>query len=293
MKIIFSRKGFDSGYGGIPSPIFPDGTMLSMPIPSKEDHIGYNQLVVPNISKTYWQVLRELLENKKLREGEKLKIPLDKRKNYPCHFDPDLRKESLSGREKGWLPSLGQIGSAQGHLRKQGIQRDDLFLFFGWYQFIEFRNGELCYKKDVKYVDGFHIFFGYLEIGKILDHQAIKTHTPSWLKYHPHFRLPRRRKDESNTIYVSTRKLSWNTKNTNIPGGGMFKFHKDLILTRENHNRTEWNLDPQIFKNLKITYHPDPWENGGFKSARKGQEFVVHSDKKAIEWAKKLITNHH
>jgi hypothetical protein len=279
MKIIFSRKGFDSENGGIPSPIFPDGTMLSMPIPSKEDHIGYNQLVVPNISKTYWQVLRELLGNKKLREG-KLKIPLDNRKNYPCHFDPDLRKESLSGREKGWLPSLGQIGSAQGHLRNQDIQGGDLFLFFGWYQFIEFRNGKLCYKKDARYVGGFHIFFGYLEIGNILDHQAIKTHTPSWLKYHPHYRLPRRRENERNTIYVSTPKLSWNT---HIPGGGMFKFHKDLILTRENQNRTEWNLDPKTFKGLEITCHPDAWANGRFKVANKGQEFVVHADKKAIK----------
>ena len=34
MKIILSRKGFDSGYGGMPSPILPNGIMLSMPIPS-------------------------------------------------------------------------------------------------------------------------------------------------------------------------------------------------------------------------------------------------------------------
>ncbi len=33
MKIILSRKGFDGTYGGYPSPIFPDGRMLSMPIP--------------------------------------------------------------------------------------------------------------------------------------------------------------------------------------------------------------------------------------------------------------------
>lgn len=33
MKFILSRKGFDSGYGGCASPILPDGTMLSIPIP--------------------------------------------------------------------------------------------------------------------------------------------------------------------------------------------------------------------------------------------------------------------
>jgi hypothetical protein len=35
MKIILSRKGFDSTSGGVPSPIFEDGTMISLPIPYK------------------------------------------------------------------------------------------------------------------------------------------------------------------------------------------------------------------------------------------------------------------
>ena len=42
MKVIFSRKGFDSGFGGMPSPVLPDGTMLSMPIPSKGDLVHYD-----------------------------------------------------------------------------------------------------------------------------------------------------------------------------------------------------------------------------------------------------------
>ena len=35
-KLIISRKGFDSGSGRCPSPIFPDGTMFSLPIPSRD-----------------------------------------------------------------------------------------------------------------------------------------------------------------------------------------------------------------------------------------------------------------
>ncbi|MBO4456467.1 MAG: hypothetical protein J5802_01965 [Butyrivibrio sp.] len=38
MKIILSRKGFDSTNGGCASPIMPDGTLLSMPIPSDESN---------------------------------------------------------------------------------------------------------------------------------------------------------------------------------------------------------------------------------------------------------------
>ena len=33
MKLILSRKGFDSQSGGCPSPIFPNGTLYSLPIP--------------------------------------------------------------------------------------------------------------------------------------------------------------------------------------------------------------------------------------------------------------------
>ncbi|WP_088501318.1 hypothetical protein [Burkholderia ubonensis] len=37
MKVVFSRKGFDSQYGGMPSPILPDGRLLPLPIPSSHD----------------------------------------------------------------------------------------------------------------------------------------------------------------------------------------------------------------------------------------------------------------
>ena len=33
--MIFSRKGFDSSYGGAVSPILPDGTMVTIPIPER------------------------------------------------------------------------------------------------------------------------------------------------------------------------------------------------------------------------------------------------------------------
>lgn len=35
MKIILSRKGFDTNSGGFASPIFPNKTCYSVPIPSK------------------------------------------------------------------------------------------------------------------------------------------------------------------------------------------------------------------------------------------------------------------
>jgi len=44
MRIILSRKGFDSGSGGCPSPIFPDGSMFAMPIPYEPSPVRYEDL---------------------------------------------------------------------------------------------------------------------------------------------------------------------------------------------------------------------------------------------------------
>ncbi|HEX6606573.1 MAG TPA: hypothetical protein VF276_06620, partial [Chloroflexia bacterium] len=42
MKIILSRKGFDSSIGKVPSPIFPSGELRSLPIPDHDQppHAG-------------------------------------------------------------------------------------------------------------------------------------------------------------------------------------------------------------------------------------------------------------
>jgi len=49
MKIILSRKGFDSSYGGYPSPILPDKTLLSLPIPYLRNKIASGVLYDGNI----------------------------------------------------------------------------------------------------------------------------------------------------------------------------------------------------------------------------------------------------
>lgn len=43
MKVVLSRKGMDSRAGGIPSPILPDGTLLSLPIPNEKSGVPYQQ----------------------------------------------------------------------------------------------------------------------------------------------------------------------------------------------------------------------------------------------------------
>ena len=143
MKVVFSRKGFDSASGGIPNPILPDGTLLSLPIPSPGDNIQYEELFWKGMS--YYDIIRSLSPRTRI-------LP-----TTPCHLDPDLRKEVLS-RER-WIPAFGQIGSSLMHLYNQGVDVGDLFLFFGWYRQTELHNGQLRF---VPNAPDLHIIYGYL-----------------------------------------------------------------------------------------------------------------------------------
>ena len=102
MKVVFSRKGFDSAAGGAPSPIL-NGRPTSIPIPAQDrsettyDDLGLGSLV-------------EQLTRGKLA-GDSL-----------CHYDPMFE----SGR-----CAFGQTGAAQTHLINNGVSDGDVFLFFG------------------------------------------------------------------------------------------------------------------------------------------------------------------
>jgi hypothetical protein len=44
VKVIFSRKGFDAANGGCASPIFADGSLASLPIPSSRSPTRYSEI---------------------------------------------------------------------------------------------------------------------------------------------------------------------------------------------------------------------------------------------------------
>lgn len=152
MKIILSRKGFDTVNGGCPSPILPDGTLLSMPIPSNDEllfsQIEYN-------GQSYANILEQINPN-------------PKQPYTTCHLDPDIREGIRKTTIVNWQPAFGQIGSAQGLLRNSKVEVGDIFLFFGRFQKTEINSlGLLQYQKKAPII---HIIYGYLEIGKILTH---------------------------------------------------------------------------------------------------------------------------
>ncbi|MCV0384296.1 MAG: hypothetical protein K5799_12755 [Erythrobacter sp.] len=106
MRIVFSRKGFDSASGGGPSPIL-DGVPVSLPIPAgiasatTYGDLGLGALVA---------------RASRGRIGE----------DDPCHHDPMFLANDTC--------LFGQCGAAQTHLANRGVGEGDVFLFFGLFR---------------------------------------------------------------------------------------------------------------------------------------------------------------
>lgn len=264
MQVILSRKGFDGTYGRCASPILSDGTMVSMPIPSKHDNYTYNELKFPGGGSYYdaWNALKP--------SGYK---------EYNCHLDPDIRR-GIRKECKGWKPTFGQCDAAQGHLTNHGVEVGDLFLFFGWFRKTESLDGKLRYVKEAP---GIHAIYGYLQIGEILTGDAVRK-----CPWHPHYQYI----NTNNTIYVASDSLMIDGKDTGLPGAGTLRFSDDLDLTAPGQSHSRWKLiDVFKDKSIILSYHDKDKciKDGYFQSAARGQEFVFDENAIVTEWAKKLI----
>lgn len=241
--------------------------MLSLPIPSSLDSIEYESLTAPG-GRTIGGVIDELDARAKIS-------------GKGAHADPDL-VAGTRDREAGWLPSLGQIGAASGHLRKQGVQVGDLFLFYGWFRHTEEIDGRLRFRTDRP---DFHAIYAYLKIGDVINANDLAD-LPEWLHDHPHA-INQRLAKSTNTIYVADQSLNVDKA---LPGAGVFMFRDELVLTKLGRSRSRWSLDPQLFQHLQISYHTDKaWKDDYFQSYARGQEYVVHADDAVEHWASELI----
>ena len=273
MKVILSRKGFDSKYGGYPSPILPDGRMVSLPIPV-EDETKYSDLGIDN--ETYYGLMKRLRPKIKVNG-----IWRELTEETRCHVDPDIYEDILP-RYKDWRPCFGQIGAAQSHLANQNVQEGDLFLFFG-----RFRRTMLSKKRELKLYGsgtGFHSIFGYMQIGDVVKCSGTYRE-PIWMRGHPHL-LKKRRMEQNNTIYIASERLTWGS---GISGAGVFQSDQSLVLTKEGFPPSRWSL-PDFFRSVNISYHSEKsWKDGYFQSATIGQEFVIESSEEVKNWAIGLI----
>ena len=147
MRIIFSRKGFDSSSGGKPSPI-RNGRPISLPIPATR-----------NSRTTYGDLgLGELVQS--VTKGKYGHDAL-------CHADPYFVDGQCA---------FGQTGSAQGHLAKNDVGRGDVFLFFGL--FTEEQTQERHHR-----IFGYMVVDEVIALGVDPD----PHHVPHFAPDHPHF----------------------------------------------------------------------------------------------------------
>ncbi|MFC6633366.1 Nmad3 family putative nucleotide modification protein [Microbulbifer taiwanensis] len=288
MRLILSRKGFDSSAGGCPSPVFPDGSLYALPIPDARSGIRYGNIT--HAGQNIGGLVEDLTRGKVGSE-------------QGAHLDPDMHFDALP-RQPGWKPLLGQAGAAQGHLRKQGVQAGDLLLFFGLFRSVEKTDGRWRFVKDAP---ARHILWGWLAIGEIVKVDALREGELPWARYHPHFQIG---PDAANTLYLAADRLVLEGHSKPLPGAGIFP-HVDpqLVLTRpDSPKATAWQLPHFLYPGsgrTPLSYHskmerwnPLPEEGDSdrchLQCAARGQEFVLNMDeyREASPWLANLISRH-
>lgn len=246
MKVILSRKGMDSQSGGIPSPIMPDGTLASLPIPDNTSGVAYADLRYQGQS--YREIIHQLSPH------------FDFTKKPMCHLDPDIFRD-IKGRQDNWKPAFGQCDTSACHLDKKGVGIGDLFLFYGMFRQTECgSDGSLKFVRNAPII---HIIYGYMKVGEVLyNADEIKAYSPQ----HPHAVNLQRK---YNRLYVPAE-------------FGTFHYDEQLVLTKPGQSsRRLWVL-PEFFAdpNIEISWqgenHPISKDGDAeLNSACRGQEFVI------------------
>jgi Nucleotide modification associated domain 3 len=271
VKIILSRKGFDSSAGGIPSPILPDGRLLSLPIPHRAAGPP-TYAEIDAFGRSAAAVLRDLCPSRRWT-------------NCPAHLDPDLRADAVP-RGAGWRPLFGQTGAAQGHLRRHGIGTGDLFLFFGWFRQTRWERGRLAY---VPKAPDLHVIFGWLEVGRVWPVGGRSL--PAYARTHPHAVTDY---GPANTIYAAR------GPNARLGAGAFSHFHPRLQLSGPGNRRSIWSLPGWFYPTPSrppLSYHGalGRWARAGdtatLATVPKGQEFVLDTAcyPEAIPWVDSIL----
>lgn len=296
MKVILSRKGFDSTSGGHPSPVFPDGTMLSIPIPegNYDGGVPYSELQLPSgiECNNYYELMKQIYRNGKICINGKY-VPFDEK--TLCHLDPDLVYTTKKNREKSkdnWRGKFGQMDNWEIHLQKQGVECDSLFLFFGLFRDVE-------YDKNLeKYVfvrRPFHAIWGYMRVGKVYRNEDIRQHKFD----HPHTHTMYFKDDKGlhveNAIYEAREHLELDFDPLR-KGYDVFLFHENRKLTKPGESVSKWLLH-DFMKTTEISCHKmDEFfgykeDRDYFQSIYRGQEFVFNMNSCVEEWLSNKVFN--
>ncbi len=263
-NLILSRKGFDATAGGRASPIFENGDIFSVPIPQKRQSPSrYRDLRFNDLSG------KEILN---LIGAQSISY-----KDF-CHNDPMLS-------EKNGI--FGQAGGAQGELDNCGIEKGDLFLFFGWFK-------QYCQRGP-----NLHHLFGWLQVENIIkgNFEILNFLSKNGIS-HPHGT-----KDvgqfKNNTIYIASRNITFSDSVKDLRGHGRFKkTAKNLILTENGKSRSRWRFTKKYFSDTKSLFRNRlKWKdekNCLVNCIGIGQEFILnaHDNPSIVDWASSILNTY-
>lgn len=253
MRVVLSRKGNDSSAGRFPSPILPDGTLVSVPIPEPVPGTGltYEQVVAPDGRK-----LLDLLDVETRGWPRRWRQPVEGLLRQPgreAHLDPDLDPKNRK-RDAGFAATLGQNGAAQAHLRNEGVGPGDLFLFYGWFAAAP-SAGDL-FGRDP---DGCHVVWGWLQVNEVVDATVVRARPA--LAGHPHVVQPLR--SGHNVLYVA---------GSGPDSAGLLRWSPARRLSSPGGPRSRWALPPK----LRMTRHR--------------QEHVLERGSEGERWALSVLS---
>ncbi|RBP96130.1 hypothetical protein DFO70_102457 [Cytobacillus firmus] len=292
MKLVLSRKGFDSGSGGCLSPYNHEtGQYIWFPIPEKVNSYS-NQIRYPNIlvkneylsglnGSTLSEVYKSLkgTDRVKLRKNEFASI--DDNELF-AHFDPMLGIPPwIEENEKFKIgKGFGQFNAAP-HLEKHNVNEGSVFLFFGGFQSTSHRK-----------ISG-HYIYGWLKIKKRIEtYKECKEIIEQYnLDHHPHISEAAFNRNQKNYIFLPDK---WLFEDLKIPGCGYFTTLNDSLLLSSNKesNKATWKLPIFFYQNL-TQVHQKTWQHtqDGFCTVKTGigQEFVTQLSAKGEEWFRELF----
>jgi Nucleotide modification associated domain 3 len=285
-RIILSRKGFDGEAGKCPSPIYPDGTMLSIPIPEPEDPAHEIHALYSGLRR---QGALEFPSSLIKPHGHEIDLT-----DREVHLDPDIRPElrpTSASEDCKNLLLFGQGDGAQTELSNNGVGEGDLFLFYGWFKDARQEGESVRFETRAgnRIVREAHVIWAWLQVEKSHLIQP-EGDLPNELKcagHHPH--IEHRGDYNNNCIYQASPTLSFSGK---IAGAGVFeKYHEALRLTSSDERRCSFWTLPVFFREAGLTHlgpntirglHTWVWEIEGVsirgRSASPGQEFVMKTD---------------
>jgi len=280
MKLILSRKGFDSANGGCPSPILDGRLLCPLPIPDAGAPTTYAE-ISPFNGSPIARIVEDLTRDR-FRRGNR------------AHLDPDLRRDAIA-RSARWRPIFGQAGAAQGHLARHGIGRGDLFLFFGCFRRAEQIEGAFRF---VRGAPNLHVIFGWLQVGRVIRATDSVAAEIPWADGHPHLAAPDRYKN--NTLYFASDRLS--CIGIDASGGGTFdRLGPKLALSQTDPyiGCSAWRLPrwfdpgerPPLSYHLKASRWTDCETSIRLQSVGRGQEFVLDVDQypEARAWLRSIF----